>query len=91
MSDPSAVPPDTPRTDEDELLAAVRRVSNLMSEISTAAVEQSSGIEQVNQTVVHLDEGTQQNPALVEEATAAARALEDQANQLERAVQRFRL
>jgi methyl-accepting chemotaxis protein len=73
-----------------ELLASVRRVSDLMGEISTAAVEQSSGIEQVNQTVVHLDEGTQQNAALVEEASAAARSLEEQAASLKRAVSRFR-
>jgi methyl-accepting chemotaxis protein len=62
-----------------------------MGEISTAAVEQSSGIEQVNQTVTQLDEGTQQNAALVEEASAAARSMEEQAAQLQRAVARFRL
>jgi methyl-accepting chemotaxis protein len=45
----------------------------------------------VNTTVVQLDEGTQQNAALVEEATAAARALEDQATQLKQSVRRFRL
>jgi methyl-accepting chemotaxis protein len=74
-----------------ELMASVRRVSDLMREISTAAVEQSSGIEQVNQTVIHLDEGTQQNAALVEEASAAARSLEDQSTALKDAVARFRL
>ncbi|SDD61335.1 methyl-accepting chemotaxis protein [Aquimonas voraii] len=74
-----------------EVLSAVRRVSDLMGEISTAAVEQSSGIEQVNQTVTQLDEGTQQNAALVEEASAAARSMEEQAAQLRRAVARFRL
>ncbi|PNY71702.1 methyl-accepting chemotaxis protein, partial [Stenotrophomonas pavanii] len=51
----------------------------------------SAGIEQVNQTVVQMDETTQQNAALVEEATAAARAMEDQAVQLGEAVARFRL
>ena len=74
-----------------EVLSAVRRVSDLMGEISTAAIEQSSGIEQVNQTVTQLDEGTQQNAALVEEASAAARSMEEQAAQLQRAVARFRL
>jgi methyl-accepting chemotaxis protein len=74
-----------------EVLAAVRRVSDLMGEISTASIEQSSGIEQVNQTVTQLDEGTQQNAALVEEASAAARSMEEQAAQLQKAVARFRL
>jgi methyl-accepting chemotaxis protein len=74
-----------------EVLSSVRRVSDLMAEISTSAAEQSEGIEQVNTTVVQLDEGTQQNAALVEEATAAARALEDQATQLKQSVRRFRL
>ena len=74
-----------------QVLSAVRRVSDLMGEISTAAVEQSSGIEQVNQTVTQLDEGTQQNAALVEEASAAARSMEEQSAQLRRAVARFRL
>ena len=74
-----------------EVLSAVRRVSDLMREISTAAVEQSSGIEQVNQTVTQVDEGTQQNAALVEEASAAARSMEEQAAQLQKAVARFRL
>ena len=74
-----------------EVLVAVRRVTELMAEISTAAIEQSSGIEQVNQTVTQLDEGTQQNAALVEEASAAARSMEDQATQLRASVARFRL
>ncbi|MDR2960417.1 MAG: chemotaxis protein, partial [Stenotrophomonas sp.] len=59
--------------------------------ISAASQEQSAGIEQVNQTVVQMDETTQQNAALVEEATAAARAMEDQAAQLADAVAIFRL
>ncbi len=74
-----------------EVLVAVRRVTELMAEISTAAIEQSSGIEQVNQTVTQLDEGTQQNAALVEEASAAARSMEEQATQLRASVARFRL
>jgi methyl-accepting chemotaxis protein len=74
-----------------EVVTAVKRVTQLMQEISTATVEQSSGIEQINQTVTHLDEGTQQNAALVEEASAAARSLEEQAIQLQRSVRRFRL
>ena len=66
-------------------------VTDIMAEISAASQEQSAGIEQVNQTVVQMDETTQQNAALVEEATAAARAMEDQAVQLGEAVARFRL
>ncbi|MBN5132087.1 methyl-accepting chemotaxis protein, partial [Stenotrophomonas maltophilia] len=58
---------------------------------SAASQEQSAGIEQVNQTVVQMDETTQQNAALVEEATAAARAMEEQAGQLADAVAIFRL
>ncbi|MDF9443495.1 hypothetical protein EM864_17340, partial [Stenotrophomonas acidaminiphila] len=53
--------------------------------------EQSAGIEQVNQTVTQMDETTQQNAALVEEATAAARAMEEQAMLLTDAVSAFRL
>ncbi len=74
-----------------EIVAAVQRVTDIMAEISAASQEQSAGIEQVNQTVVQMDETTQQNAALVEEATAAARAMEDQAAQLADAVAIFRL
>jgi methyl-accepting chemotaxis protein len=74
-----------------EILSAVKRVTDIMGEISAASAEQTSGIEQVSATVTHMDEATQQNAALVEEATAAARTLEDQANQLADAVARFKL
>ena len=74
-----------------EIVTSVQRVTDIMAEISAASQEQSAGIEQVNQTVVQMDETTQQNAALVEEATAAARAMEDQANQLADAVAIFRL
>ncbi|MGE6334084.1 methyl-accepting chemotaxis protein [Stenotrophomonas sp. NPDC077659] len=74
-----------------EIVTSVQRVTDIMSEISAASQEQSAGIEQVNQTVVQMDETTQQNAALVEEATAAARAMEDQAAQLADAVAIFRL
>jgi len=74
-----------------EIVASVQRVTDIMAEISAASQEQSAGIEQVNQTVVQMDETTQQNAALVEEATAAARAMEDQAGQLADAVAIFRL
>jgi methyl-accepting chemotaxis protein len=74
-----------------EIVASVQRVTDIMAEISAASQEQSAGIEQVNQTVVQMDETTQQNAALVEEATAAARAMEEQAGHLSDAVSIFKL
>ncbi len=74
-----------------EIVASVQRVTDIMAEISTASQEQSAGIEQVNQTVMQMDETTQQNAALVEEATAAARAMEEQAALLDQAVAVFQL
>ncbi len=74
-----------------EIVASVQRVTGIMGEISAASQEQSSGIEQVNQTVTQMDETTQQNAALVEEATAAARSMEEQAQQLRDAVSVFQL
>jgi len=74
-----------------EIVASVQRVTDIMAEISAASQEQSAGIEQVNQTVVQMDETTQQNAALVEEATAAARAMEEQAGDLTDAVALFKL
>ena len=74
-----------------EVVGSVRRVTDLIGEISAASIEQSQGIEQVNQTITHIDEATQQNAALVEEATAAAHSMEDQAAALVQLVARFRL
>ncbi|WP_282452981.1 methyl-accepting chemotaxis protein [Pseudomarimonas salicorniae] len=74
-----------------EIVASVQRVTDIMSEIASASDEQSAGIEVVNKTVAQMDESTQQNAALVEEASAAARALEDQADSLAGAVAAFRL
>ncbi|MCF7751698.1 HAMP domain-containing protein [Bacillus subtilis subsp. subtilis] len=73
-----------------EIVSGVRRVNDIMAEISAASKEQSAGIEQVNQTITQMDETTQQNAALVEEATAAARAMEEQAQHLGTAVAIFR-
>ncbi|RBJ44344.1 methyl-accepting chemotaxis protein, partial [Xanthomonas oryzae] len=73
-----------------EIVASVQRVTDIMGEISAASQEQSAGIEQVNQTVTQMDETTQQNAALVEEATAAARSLEEQAVGLTQAVAVFK-
>ncbi|WP_162932238.1 methyl-accepting chemotaxis protein [Solimonas sp. K1W22B-7] len=75
----------------DEIVTSVKRVTDIMSEITAASQEQSQGIEQVNQTITQMDEVTQQNAALVEEATAAARSLEEQAGGLQASVSRFRL
>jgi methyl-accepting chemotaxis protein len=75
----------------EEIVASVQRVSDLMAEISAASDEQAIGIEQVNQTVTHMDSVTQQNVALVEEATAAASSLEEEASDLAQAVAVFRL
>lgn len=75
----------------DEIVNSVRRVTDIMSEIAAASVEQSSGIEQVNQAINQMDEVTQQNAALVEQAAAAAESLEEQAIILAEAVAHFRL
>ena len=75
----------------DEIVASVQRVTGIMAEISAASQEQTTGIEQVNQTIVQMDETTQQNASLVEEASAAARSMEQQAGQLAQAVAAFRL
>ncbi|WP_139133425.1 methyl-accepting chemotaxis protein, partial [Pandoraea sp. ISTKB] len=75
----------------DEIVQAVQRVTDIMGEISAASAEQSSGIEQVNRAVTQMDEVTQQNAALVEEAAAAAGSLEDQAHRLRDAVSVFRV
>ncbi|SAK46787.1 methyl-accepting chemotaxis sensory transducer [Caballeronia fortuita] len=69
---------------------AIQRVTDIMGEIASASHEQSRGIEQVNQAISQMDEVTQQNAALVEEAAAAAGSMEDQAKQLTAAVAVFR-
>jgi methyl-accepting chemotaxis protein len=75
----------------EEIVQAVKRVTDIMGEISAASAEQSGGIEQVNRAVTQMDEVTQQNAALVEEAAAAAGSLEEQANRLKSVVSVFRL
>lgn len=74
-----------------EIVNAVKRVTDIMAEISAASQEQSSGIEQVNQAVMQMDEVTQQNAALVEEAAAAAESMQDQTQALTQAVSTFKL
>ncbi|WP_240125322.1 methyl-accepting chemotaxis protein [Thermomonas alba] len=74
-----------------EIVGSVKRVTDIMADISAASQEQSSGIEQVNQAITQMDEGTQQNAALVEEASAAAESMRQQAEALVEAVAAFRL
>ena len=78
-------------TTMEEIVSSVRRVADIMNEITAASEEQSSGIEQINQAITQMDEITQQNAALVEEAAAAAQSLQDQAGELSQAVSIFRL
>jgi methyl-accepting chemotaxis protein len=75
----------------DEIVASVQRVTGIMAEITSAAHEQSSGIDQVNTAVMQMDQVTQQNAALVEEAAAAAESMREQAASLGREVSVFRL
>ncbi|WP_036306843.1 methyl-accepting chemotaxis protein, partial [Methyloglobulus morosus] len=75
----------------DEIVNSVKRVTDIMGDIAAASAEQSSGIDQVNKAVTQMDEVTQQNAALVEEAAAAAESLEEQAQTLADTVAQFRL
>ncbi|MDN7804585.1 methyl-accepting chemotaxis protein [Burkholderia gladioli] len=75
----------------DEIVRSVRRVTDIMGEIASASAEQGTGIEQVNVAVTQMDEVTQQNAALVEQATAAAQSMADQAESLRAAVSIFKV
>ena len=75
----------------DGIVTAVKQVADIMTEISAASSEQSDGIAQVNQAIVSIDDVTQQNAALVEEAAAAAQSMRDQADLLAQAVSVFKL
>ncbi len=75
----------------DEVVASVKRVTDIMGEISSASQEQSAGIAQVNMSIIEMDAMTQQNAALVEEAAAAAQSLQDQAAELAHVVSVFKL
>ena len=74
-----------------EIVDSVKRVTDIMAEITAASQEQASGIEQVNQAVAQMDEVTQQNAALVEEAAAASQSLQDEASNLAQVVSVFKL
>jgi methyl-accepting chemotaxis protein len=73
------------------IVDSVKKVTDIVAEIAAASQEQSSGIDQVNRAVMQMDEVTQQNAALVEEASAAARAMQEQANELRQQIAFFRL
>lgn len=75
----------------DEVLNSIRGVTGMMSEITAASVEQSAGIEQVNQAINQMDYVTQQNAALVDQAAAAAESLEEQAQNLAITVSGFKI
>jgi methyl-accepting chemotaxis protein len=74
-----------------DIVASVRHVAGIMAEIAAASEEQSNGIEHVNQAITQMDEMTQQNAALVEQAAAAAASMQDQAVRLAQAVAVFKL
>ena len=74
-----------------EIVASIKRVTDIMGEISAASTEQSSGVAQVGQAVSQMDQATQQNAALVEESAAAAESLKNQAHQLVQAVAVFKI
>ena len=74
-----------------EIVQSVQRVTDMIGEVTAASTEQSTGIGQVNQAVVNLDQMTQQNAALVEQSTAAAQSLREQARQLAEAVSVFKV
>jgi methyl-accepting chemotaxis protein len=74
-----------------DIMSSVSRVTNVVGEISEAALEQRIGIEQVNQAIVQMDQVTQQNAALVEEAAAASWAMQEQSARLEQVVSLFKL
>ena len=74
-----------------EIVESVKRVTDIMGEITAASQEQTSGIEQINQAISQMDEVTQQNAALVEQAAAASESLQDQAGNLAQVVSIFKL
>jgi methyl-accepting chemotaxis protein len=73
------------------VVASIRRVTDIMGEISAASTEQSQGVAQVGEAVTQMDQATQQNAALVEEMAAAASSLKGQAQELVQAVSAFKL
>ena len=75
----------------EEIVESVKRVTDIVAEISAASQEQASGIDQVNKAIMQMDETTQQNAALVEEAASASQSMKDQAEELMRQVEQFKI
>ena len=75
----------------EEIVNAVKRVTDIIAEISAASQEQASGIDQVNKAIMSMDETTQQNAALVEETTSAAQSMKEQAKELMRQIEVFKV
>jgi methyl-accepting chemotaxis protein len=75
----------------EQVVDSIRKVSDIVAEISSASAEQSTGIEQVNQAITDMDASTQHNAALVEESAAAATSLQDQAAKLAQVVSLFKI
>ncbi len=74
-----------------DIVGAVKKVSDIVAEIAAAAREQASGIEQVNKAILQMDQATQQNAALVEETATASQAMGDQAKELQKLMGFFKL
>jgi methyl-accepting chemotaxis protein len=74
-----------------EIVASIQRVTDIMADIQAASSEQSTGIEQINQAIVQMDQVTQQNAALVEQSAAASESMQEQAKKLSDVVSVFRL
>ncbi|BCA55591.1 hypothetical protein W02_27310 [Nitrospira sp. KM1] len=75
----------------DEVMSSVKRVTDIIEEITAASQQQATGIDQVNKAIAQIDETTQQNAALVEETTAASQSMKDQAQELTRQVEQFKV
>jgi methyl-accepting chemotaxis protein len=75
----------------EEIQAAVKKVTDIVAEIASASREQSTGIEQVNKAVMQMDQSTQQNAALVEQAAAASQTIVEQAHALDEMISGYRV
>lgn len=75
----------------EEIVGSVKRVTDIIAEISAASQEQANGIDQVNKAIMQMDEGTQQNAALVEETASASQSMKEQAKELMRQVEVFKI
>src|SRR6185312_5860819 len=75
----------------EDIVSSVKRVTDIIAEISAASQEQASGIDQVNKAIMSMDETTQQNAALVEQTTSASQSMKEQAKELMRQVEVFKI